>query len=403
MRSADPEYEFGLANAGFEGYKSKTERYLRMRRALIACGGTGGHLAPGIALAEELVSRGWICELLISKKQVDAQLVKKYEHFEYDTIPGCAMSFSPIRFARFARDLFLGVRLCSRKIRVTRPDAIIGFGGFSSASALLAGALMKVPVAIHEANRIPGRVTRLASRFANRLYLPVGIELKSARPGRTFHVGMPIRSEIKKWARDEAKRRLGFDPARKLLLVFGGSQGARSLNEWVENSMESLARESIQTLCLTGNKVAKTAERTNASKTGESVRSLIQGFSDQMALLLSAADLAVSRSGAGSIAEIIRCRTPSVLIPYPYAADNHQYFNARQLVDDGGGLMLSHESMDRLLQTVLETIADDTLMSRFELRLETMDRMKAQAMIADDLEAMLNSFNADLKQEVALS
>jgi UDP-N-acetylglucosamine--N-acetylmuramyl-(pentapeptide) pyrophosphoryl-undecaprenol N-acetylglucosamine transferase len=183
-----------------------------VKKALIACGGTGGHLAPGIALAEELVSRGWSCELLISKKQVDVQLVKKYRQFVYDSIPGCAMSLSPIPFAAFVRDLFSGVCLCIAKIRNTRPDAVIGFGGFSSASALLAGVITKTPVAIHEANRVPGRVTRLVSRFANRVYLPADVYLKSAGEGRTLHVGIPIRTEIEKIPKEEAKRQLGFIP-----------------------------------------------------------------------------------------------------------------------------------------------------------------------------------------------
>lgn len=374
-----------------------------MKRALIACGGTGGHLAPGIALAEELVTRGWACELLISKKQVDAELVKKYEQFEYDSIPGSAMSRSPVRFAKFVVGLFLGIRLCVRKIRETRPDVVIGFGGFSSASALLAGVMLRVPVAIHEANRIPGRVTRFASRFANRLYLPVDVFLKPARAGRTFHVGMPVRAEIEKIPREEAKLQLGFDPNRKLLLVFGGSQGARSLNEWVEASMETLAQESIQMLCLSGNSGQEAEERLVSNMEGKAVRSLVLGFSDQMAVLLSAADLAVSRSGAGSIAEISRCRTPSILIPYPYAADNHQYFNAKRVADDGGGLLLKHESMDCLLETVLKTIYDDASLSGFESGLEAMDRVDAKSMIADDIEALLALRRAKLRPEVVAS
>lgn len=371
-----------------------------MKRALIACGGTGGHLAPGIALAEELVSRGWSCELLISKKQVDAQLVKKYRQFEYDSIPGCAMSFSPVRFSKFLRDLFSGVRICIRKIRKAQPDAVIGFGGFSSASALLAGIFTKIPVAIHEANRVPGRVTRLLSRFANRVYLPTDVYLKSVRSGRTFNVGMPIRTEIEKMAKDEAKRLLGFDPNRKLLLVFGGSQGARSLNEWMAASMEPLALDSVQMLCLTGNREDEAEERMYPAKAGEPVRSLILGFSDQMALLLSAADLAVSRSGAGSIAEIARCRTPSVFIPYPYAADDHQFYNAKRVTDAGGGLLLNHESMDELFELVRITISDDDGLREFESCLEAIDGIDAKSIIADDIEMSLVSSKSASRTEV---
>ena len=374
-----------------------------MKKALIACGGTGGHLAPGIALAEELVSRGWSCELLISKKQVDVQLVKKYRQFVYDSIPGCAMSLSPIPFAAFVRDLFSGVSLCITKIRNTRPDAVIGFGGFSSASALLAGMITKTPVAIHEANRVPGRVTRLVSRFANRVYLPADVYLKSAGEGRTLHVGIPIRTEIEKIPKEEAKRQLGFDSERKLLLVFGGSQGARSLNDWMAASMEPLALESVQMYCLTGNRNDETEERQYPSQSGVPVKSLIQGFSDQMALLLSAADMAVSRSGAGSIAEIARCRTPSIFIPYPYAADDHQYHNAKWVMDAGGGLMLNDESMGELFELIRSAISDEAGLRKFESCLDTIDGIDAKSMIADDIEALLVSRKPEQRTEVGVS
>lgn len=371
-----------------------------MKRALIACGGTGGHLAPGIALAEELASRGWICELLISQKQVDAQLARKYSNFEYTSIPGSPFGLAPRRLLPFARNLFGGLRKCLRIIRERRPDVVIGFGGFLSASALFAGAIRSVPVAIHEANRVPGRATRLACRFADRVYLPDGVSLAKAK-SKTLSVGMPLRSEIARIDKEQAKREFGFDPRRKLLVVFGGSQGALSLNRWVEKQREGLSKDSIQSLCVTGDGSAEPREWTFDTKEGSSVKALTIGFCDRMAILLSAADLVVSRSGAGSLAEIARCRTPSILIPYPYAADNHQFYNAERMVDQGVAHMLEHEAMEGLTDQVYSMLGNEMLLKTMEERMERMDSTDARSIIADDLDFLIDPTKIMSKEGVA--
>ncbi len=359
-----------------------------MRRALIACGGTGGHLAPGIALAEELLSRGWECRLLISGKQVDSMLVQKYTQFKYEAIAGSALSFHPVKFLRFLRDLLSGYRTCTRIIRSNGPELVVGFGGFISASALLAGARYGVPVAIHEANQIPGRVTRLTSRFANRVYLPDGVVLKEAKKDCVRNAGMPLRAEFERSARCEAKRILGFDPDEKLLLVFGGSQGALALNEWAKRYSRALNEKQIQLLCLTGMSDGCSDSASNASGESTQSKTSFVKFSEQMAMLLSAADLAISRAGAGSIAELIRCRVPAILVPYPHASDNHQLFNAKKFVTQGGGVLCPQEEMNGLLNTVLDVISSDEKRNRLAKNLEAMDQSNSQSEIADDLERL---------------
>ncbi len=359
-----------------------------MRRALIACGGTGGHLAPGIALAEELLSRGWECRLLISGKQVDSMLVQKYTQFKYEAIAGSGLSLRPIQFLRFLRDLLNGYRSCVRIIRLSGPELVIGFGGFISASALLAGVRNGVPVAIHEANQIPGRVTRLTSRFANRVYLPDGVVLKEASKGCIRNVGIPLRTEFERQSKGEAKRILGFDSEKKLLLVFGGSQGALALNEWAKEHSRFLNEKQIQLLCLTGMSGCLDSTGKESDEEFQSMTVFMQ-FSEEMAVLLSAADLAISRAGAGSIAELIRCRVPAILVPYPHAADNHQLFNAQSFVTQGGGFLCRQEEMNNLLDTVLDVIFSDEERDRLAKNLEAMDQSNSQSEIADDLERLV--------------
>lgn len=374
-----------------------------MRRALIACGGTGGHLAPGIALAEELMSRGWVCKLLISGKQVDSRLVQKYTQFEYQAIAGRGLSFRPVPLFKFLKDLLAGYRTCVRIIRSSRPEIVVGFGGFISASALLAGTRNGVPVAIHESNQIPGRVTRLSSRYANRVYLPAGVILGGANAHRIQHVGMPLRTEFMRHPKEKAKSILGFDPSKKLLLVFGGSQGAQSLNLWAKENSRTLNEREIQLLCLTGMLGDSSDTRSSSSNDLGDAKTAFIAFSDQMATLLSAADLAISRAGAGSIAELIRCRVPAILIPYPHAADNHQYFNAKRFEEAGGGLLLQQEALGELLRVSTDLIESESKLEQIVENLEVLDRLDSKAEIADDLELLAASIGKGKKEAPEIS
>ena len=141
---------------------------------VIACGGTGGHLSPGIALAEALVARGHAATLLISQKKVDARLSEKYPHLTFVRVPSAPFGWRPDVHLRFHLRQSQGLLFSLDLLRKLKPAAIVGFGGFTNAGVVLAGRFAGIPVALHEANRVPGRSTRLLSRFAKRLYLPPG-------------------------------------------------------------------------------------------------------------------------------------------------------------------------------------------------------------------------------------
>ena len=356
-----------------------------MRRAFIACGGTGGHLSPGIALAEEMVRNNWRCSLLVSNKQVDSRLVRKYTNFDYQTLSGSPFVLSPLRFLKFARDLVKGTYDCIKRIKAERPDVVIGFGGFLSMPALLAGRLCGVPVAIHEANRVAGRVTRIVSLFAHRVYLPKGVGIRTAYPSRIRYLGMPVRREIQIVPKARARHRLGLAPDLKTLVVVGGSQGAESLNNWVRENLETFAQREIQVYCLTGDKLGTDSSITFRSPKGVEVKSVFCRFSDDMATVLSAADLVVSRAGAGSIAEIQRCRIPAILVPYPYAADNHQYYNALNFEKLGCGVMVGHQYLSSLVGEVKDILYNEWLLQKFADNQAKADRRNPQAYMTADL------------------
>ena len=359
-----------------------------MSKIVIACGGTGGHLAPGIAVAEILQERGHDCLLLISQKQVDSALIAKYDHLAFLKMPGRAFAGGVASWIPSFCGLVRGWFFSRRLMRERRPDTVLVFGGFLSAGLSVAARLSGVPVVLHEANCRPGRATRLIRHFAERVYLPEGLRLRGVPPERIRYYGYPVRRDIRHSLKADAWRRLGIRVPRKLLVVIGGSQGAASLNEWVAESFPELARAGISVYCVAG--LGKRAEGTvsAAGRDGETFTATFTPFSDNMGDVLSAADLVVSRAGAGAIAEIIRCRAPAVLIPYPHAADDHQTVNARMHEQHGAGVMVPQEAVDRLTREVTELMFNDWLLSKFKANLGRLDRVDSGELIASDIEGI---------------
>jgi len=165
-------------------------------RFLISCGGTGGHLSPGISLAEGLQARGHDAVLLISRKKVDARLSEKYPHLHFERMPGTGFAWHPWTLLRCVGSQTGAFWFCLRRLRRSRPDAVIGFGGFTSAPLVLAAAVSGVPSALHESNRVPGLAVRALGRFAGWVYLPPGVRIPSIRAAATRHAGLPLRREM---------------------------------------------------------------------------------------------------------------------------------------------------------------------------------------------------------------
>ena len=359
-----------------------------MKKFLISCGGTGGHLSPGIALAEGLLARGHEARLLISRKKVDARLSEKYPHLRFERMPGTGFAWNPLLLAKCSLSQSQAFWFCLRLIRATRPDAIVGFGGFTSAPLVLAARVTGVPSALHESNRVPGRAVRTLGRLASRVYLPPGIRLPGIRGAVTRHVGLPVRREFARQPPAVARGALGLDPNQRLLVVLGGSQGASALNNWARGRAEIFAAEGIQLYVVTGLGKGRDETIDFRSRAGAVVRAVFAPFSDRIAELMSAADLVVSRAGAGTLAELARCETPAILVPYPQAADNHQQANAEYFERHGGGLMIAQTDLGRLQAVVLETLGNERLLRKYRDGLQHMDRASSLELMLGDLETL---------------
>lgn len=347
-----------------------------MREVLIICGGTGGHLTPGIALAERLQEKGQKPRLVISRKPIDAYFKDRYPQFEFIAVPGAAFGLKPTTLIRFFIQLTRSFGSSYRLLR-QKPAAIVAFGGFLCVPFLILGRLLGVPIYLHEANRIPGRTVRLFARLADHVYLPDGVRLLGLRPGAIRHLGMPLRREIQHVKKDEIRSRYDIPRHDKVLVLVGGSQGAMILNEWVERYVKMLAADGIHVFCVAG--PDKGEERVERLRSDSDVLVQIHWipFADNMAELYSLADLVVCRSGAGTIAELITCLCPSIQVPYPFAADEHQEANARDLEKRGGCVLLPQERMKTLYREVMDLLFNDWLLSRMRENLRNMNRSNA--------------------------
>jgi UDP-N-acetylglucosamine--N-acetylmuramyl-(pentapeptide) pyrophosphoryl-undecaprenol N-acetylglucosamine transferase len=312
-------------------------------KILIACGGTGGHLFPGIAVAEALRSRGHEVMLLISEKKVDAEASAKYAHLRFTTVPAVAKpaSLSP-RMLPFLWKLWGSVSLCKKIIREFQADAVLGMGGFTSLPPVYAGHKLGLKTFIHDSNARPGRANVMTSRFCTRVFL--GME--AARPffptRETVITGTPVRPEIANLpSREDAAALFGLDAAKPTIVVTGGSQGARRLNELCAEAAAELPADT-QVLHIAGAADFQRVSEITSTRPGYKVL----GFCDQMPAAYSIADLVIARSGASSLTEIAICGHPSILVPYPYAADNHQTRNAEVFSEVGAAILIQESSLD---------------------------------------------------------
>lgn len=359
-----------------------------MSTFVIACGGTGGHLLPGIALADELIERGHKCYLIISNKEVDSRIISNYSHLEFIRIPGKGFSLTFFGLFRFAGEQLEAILFSVKLLCQLNPDIVIGFGGFTTVGIALAAYILGCPIVLHEANRRAGKGIRFLSALAHRVYLSPGVCLKSLPPKTIRYFGYPVRKNICPKEKNSACKRLGLQFNSKRILVLGGSQGASVLNNWALENFERLAKVGIGIYCVTGLGKCTQDKLESIAENGELVQAIFTPFVDNMADVLSAVDLVVARAGAGSLAEFGRCHLPAILIPYPFAADNHQEENANFFAQQGGGIVLDEKNLDHLYAEVVRVIFDDCLLDKFQKNLKRTELHNSLQLIVDDLETL---------------
>lgn len=316
------------------------------RRLVIACGGTGGHLFPGIAVAEAWRQRGGEVILIISEKQIDSLAAEGFGHLRFERQPSVAMPrlWSP-RMLGFVAGLARGIGANRRLLKEFGAHAVLGMGGFTSTAPLIAGRWSGLATFIHESNAIPGRANLLNARFSTEVLVGFAACGKHF-PGRTPQfVGTPLRPSVEQRPdRGESLARFGLRPDRQTLLVMGGSQGARRINELVCDALGKLPADRMQVLHISGPQDYEMA-RVAHEKAPENLTRVILPFCADMQHALACADVAICRSGASTLTELAHYGVPSVLIPYPFAAHDHQTRNAEIFAEPGAALLWRQEDL----------------------------------------------------------
>jgi UDP-N-acetylglucosamine--N-acetylmuramyl-(pentapeptide) pyrophosphoryl-undecaprenol N-acetylglucosamine transferase len=317
-----------------------------MRRVVIAAGGTGGHFYPGLVTAQAFRKKGW--EALIVVRAGDPALAV-LEKEGIAALPvdlrGLPRRPGPELFS-FARKLAGSLGTLSRALRAFRPDLALGMGGYLTFPLIYAAWRRDVPRAVHESNALLGLANAASARLGARIFwgLPPA---DPAAAGRL--VGTPIRSAL--WARRDAaasRGALGLDARRPTVLVFGGSQGAQGVNAALPRALRELGE--VQVLHLAGK---GKAEAVQAAYRACGVAADVREYLEDMACAYGAADLVVCRSGASTLAEIAALRAPSVLVPFPHAAADHQDANARVFERAGAAVRVPEADLAAKLGGVL--------------------------------------------------
>lgn len=338
---------------------------------LIACGGTGGHLFPGIAIAQQLKKEGHKVSLLISEKQVDSLASSAYGDLDFIKVPAIAMPriYSP-KMIFFFKKMWETIQQCRKIIRESDADVVLGMGGFTSLPPILAAHYMKKPAFVHESNALPGKANRLTARWCKKILLGVG----DAAPyfydkAKTVVTGTPVRLELMQpLSKEEACSVFSLDSTKPVVVVTGGSQGAYNMNTIVAEAAK-LSGDFCQFLMITG---PKDYERIRGLVSGQDHIKVID-FCSNMHAAYTAADFIISRSGASTLTEIAYFGVPSMLIPYPFAADDHQAHNAHVFSAQGAAIVMPQKELEpqRLREILYKTLHDqDTLdkMSRAALQ-----------------------------------
>ncbi len=315
-------------------------------KVIMTGGGTGGHIYPAIAIADEIKSRHPDAEIIFvgTERGMEKDIVPKAGYpIKFITVSGLNRK-NPIKLIKTLKDLNHGLHEAKQIIREFKPDLVIGTGGYVCGPVMKTAAGMGVKTYIHEQNAFPGLTNKLLSRGAERVFVAFDDAKKYFKTKKEpVTVGNPVRHAFTEVDRQAARESLGVKEDEFMVLSFGGSLGAQRINDEMTVAAERLReRAGLRIFFVTGKRyyssIMENADKTNARVT------YLQ-YIDDMPKYLNACDLAITRSGALTVSEITACGRASVMIPSPYVTNNHQYYNAKVVADRGGAILIEEKDL----------------------------------------------------------
>lgn len=350
-------------------------------KMLIAGGGTGGHLFPGIALAQEVTTR---------HPDNDVLFVGTARGLESTVVPRCGFKLELIEvgglkgmgFFRLIKGLFRIPKALWQSRRILKswlPDVVVGVGGYASGPVVFMAWLMRIPTAVQEQNARAGFTNKLLGKFVQAVFVAFKEAVDQFPRQKVRVLGNPIRRELM----DNFLRAKAKHPKFKLL-VFGGSQGAHALNTTMIKALPHLGDLKDQ-LAITHQTGKKDVEEVKKGYEGSGFEVEVLEFIADMSGAYAGADLVVCRAGATTLAELTVCKKPAILIPFPFATDNHQELNARSLADSGAAVMIVERELtpEKLAGVIRELYADRDKLARMEKAAGLLGRPEAAKEITD--------------------
>ncbi|MCD4784726.1 MAG: undecaprenyldiphospho-muramoylpentapeptide beta-N-acetylglucosaminyltransferase [Candidatus Eremiobacteraeota bacterium] len=331
-------------------------------RIIITGGGTGGHIYPAIAVAQEIKKRRQNIEIIFigTQKGIEAKAVPA-AGFPIKHINAAPMSSKPLKLLKFMFGNSTGLLQAVSILISQKPVLVIGSGGYVSAPVIAAASILGIPTILLEQNVLPGKTNRFLSKFAQKVLISFEESKKYLPQGKAVLTGNPIRREIIERNKEEALSRLNLSPDKFTLLITGASQGARSINEAVVKSLPVWKDREWQIIHLVGRKNFE-----DVKKATDPILPELKGeyrcvdYTEDMASVYAVADLVAARAGASTLAEITAVGIASILIPYPYAADNHQEKNARCVEKCGGSIVIMDGDVREKLADEVMKLAQDS-------------------------------------------
>lgn len=366
-------------------------------RVIVSGGGTGGHIYPALAIAERILEEIPGSEVLYigCDNGLENNIVPQTAiPFKTISAKGLPRKLTPALVASLATNS-KGVMQARSYIKEFKPDLVIGTGGFVCGPTVLMACLNRVPAMIHEQNAYPGMTNRLLAPKVNKVLINYPEAAKFfVKAKETVLTGLPVRDDIGKLSKEEGCAAFDLDPEKKTILITGGSRGARTINRVCALALSGiLDKPDVQVIFITGK--AGYVETSLLLKDSDTTvlrndRLRFLEYSHDMPHALAAADVVVGRAGATFLAEIAMCGLPGLLVPYPYASDNHQQFNAQAVVDAGAGEMILDDEMTvPKLMGALDRFLEDS--DYYQEKKENMERLaRPQAM--DDIMMLVKRF-----------
>jgi UDP-N-acetylglucosamine--N-acetylmuramyl-(pentapeptide) pyrophosphoryl-undecaprenol N-acetylglucosamine transferase len=359
-------------------------------RILITCGGTGGHIFPAIALAEELRKRGYADSVFVVDRLSNASEYVERSGFRCHclNVPKMPYGFS-LKWIGFIAKLIHSRLKAGALVADINPDVAVGFGAYVSGPVIQAALSMKIKTMIHEQNALLGRANRILSKKVDKVCLSFKSS-QNKKNSRFVLTGNPVRramlDNLKTTTKQQALSLLRLSQKRKTLLVLGGSKGASAINKVVSDMTKILNQNEknlIQIIHITGHSNLESVEQDYRMN---QIIYWVRGFYDDMALCYKAADLMISRAGGATIAEAAIFGVPAIFIPYPWAG-SHQGENARSIARQGGAVLLEQKRMSAqdLKKNIFSIITDEKGIRQMSFNMRSFSELYAAEMLADQV------------------